>query len=307
MARLNFAVTLPALLSVFHVSCRDAVSDRYQGVGEGVSVIAVERQGLQDPRAVVYDSLSDSYLVANGYLNGSDREVGFLSRLSPQGKIIDLKWIDGAGPHIELENPAGMLLYKDLLYVADLKCLKAFHRDTGTMAWTACPETAQRLNDVTVDHSGALYVTDGGTELDSLAPPFRTVYRVDARGVAEAFVGTDIGAPTSILATQRGIFVTNAAGVLYQVGAQASTEVLRSAGSELAGLTAAGNGSIAFASAGDSAVYYLKAKYGGTRADLFTLIRPVDGPGDLGYDSRRHRVLVPERAADRVLFIDLGG
>ncbi|MGH2396883.1 MAG: hypothetical protein ACRDFW_07825 [bacterium] len=58
-------------------------------------------QGFQTPESVLYDSRADVYLVSN--INGPavPRNVfavdgnGFVSRVSPSGKVLGLKWIDG--------------------------------------------------------------------------------------------------------------------------------------------------------------------------------------------------------------------
>ena len=59
--------------------------------------ITVEGIGLSTPESVEYYAADDIYLVTN--INGSPFEKddnGFISKVSPTGEMIDLKWIDGA-------------------------------------------------------------------------------------------------------------------------------------------------------------------------------------------------------------------
>src|SRR5687768_9580517 len=59
--------------------------------------IAVRGVGFATPESVLHDPLSDSYFVSN--INGSPLEAddnGFISLLTPEGQVANLKWIDGA-------------------------------------------------------------------------------------------------------------------------------------------------------------------------------------------------------------------
>ena len=67
-------------------------------------------------------------------INGAAAEKdgnGFISRVSPQGVVLDLKWIDGASPGVTLHAPKGMAIVADTLFVTDIDCIRRFHRVTG--------------------------------------------------------------------------------------------------------------------------------------------------------------------------------
>ncbi len=70
---------------------------------------------FQVPESVLYYHNSDVLFVSNivGNPSGEDGR-GFISKLSTQGKIINLKWITG------LNAPKGMAVFNDKLYVADI-------------------------------------------------------------------------------------------------------------------------------------------------------------------------------------------
>ena len=52
-------------------------------------------------------------------------------RVSPEGELIDLKWIDGAAEGVTLNAPKGMVLVPTALYVADIDTIRMFDRVTG--------------------------------------------------------------------------------------------------------------------------------------------------------------------------------
>jgi hypothetical protein len=85
--------------------------------------------GWQTPESVLYDAESDVYLVSN--INGTPLEAddnGFISKVTPDGKITELKWIDGAKDTIKLNAPKGMAISGGVLYVADIDTLHKTRR-----------------------------------------------------------------------------------------------------------------------------------------------------------------------------------
>lgn len=82
--------------------------------------LVVESVGFIKPESVVHDTGHDVYLVSN--INGAvpgQAGKGFISRISPEGKVLALKWIDGAAPGVELYKPSGLAVSGNTLYVAD--------------------------------------------------------------------------------------------------------------------------------------------------------------------------------------------
>ena len=68
---------------------------------------------MRTPESVCYDSVRNQLYVSNINL-GEKEESGFISKLSPDGKILDLKWIVG------LKAPKGLAVSGNNLYVADV-------------------------------------------------------------------------------------------------------------------------------------------------------------------------------------------
>src|SRR5690554_3474022 len=69
---------------------------------------------LKTPESAVYDPVRKLVYVSN--INGSPTELdanGFITALSPDGAIVELKWVEG------LHAPKGLAIQGDRLYVAD--------------------------------------------------------------------------------------------------------------------------------------------------------------------------------------------
>ncbi|HUJ14389.1 MAG TPA: hypothetical protein VL284_11425, partial [Thermoanaerobaculia bacterium] len=118
--------------------------------------------GFQTPESVLYDKDDDIYLVSN--INGNPTEAddnGFISRVNPDTKQIDLKWIDAAKPDILLNAPKGMAILNGVLYVADLTVVRKFDMKSGATKGEVAIPGSTFLNDVATDGT-SIYVTDSG-------------------------------------------------------------------------------------------------------------------------------------------------
>lgn len=110
---------------------------------------------LRTPESALFDPQRNVIYVSN--MNStSDRNDGdgFISRLDAEGNIEDLYWVTG------LNNPAGMALHNNVLYVADADEVVAIATQSGSVLGKYKAEKAKFLNDVAVDDNGTVYVTD---------------------------------------------------------------------------------------------------------------------------------------------------
>jgi DNA-binding beta-propeller fold protein YncE len=135
---------------------------------------------LQSPYSFVNDPIEKSYFISsvNGEAETADNN-GFITKLNPNGKLLNLKFIQGGRDDVTLHAPKGMALVEHVLYVADLDTLRGFDTTTGkpVMALIIRSPAASRsesvptsLNDVTFDGKGLLYCSDQKAN---------TIYRVD--------------------------------------------------------------------------------------------------------------------------------
>ena len=111
---------------------------------------------LRVPESVLYDLKGKVLYVANivGKSDSLDGD-GFISKVSLDGKIENLKWTTG------LNAPKGMGIYKNRLYVTDVYRLIAINLSNGQaeQTWDATDKKAF-LNDVTIDKDGTVYASD---------------------------------------------------------------------------------------------------------------------------------------------------
>lgn len=116
---------------------------------------AWEATGFANPESVLWDAARTVLYVSN--VNGAPPDKdgnGFISKLSPEGKLITEKWVTG------LDAPKGMALAKGRLYVSDIDRLVAVDVGSGKIVKTWAAPGAKFLNDVAVDDKGDVYVSD---------------------------------------------------------------------------------------------------------------------------------------------------
>ena len=130
---------------------------------------------LQTPYSFVNDPIEKNYFITsvNGEAETADNN-GFITKLNPNGKLLNLKFIQGGKDDVTLHAPKGMALVEHILYVADLDTLRGFDTTTGKPVQThtiRSSATGQAsLNDVTFDGKGHLYCSDQKAN---------TIYRFD--------------------------------------------------------------------------------------------------------------------------------
>jgi streptogramin lyase len=258
--------------------------------------VRIQGAGLQTPESVFYDSDADVYLVSN--INGSPVERddnGFISRASPEGAIVALKWIDGAAANVTLNAPKGMGVKGDTLFVADIDAVRLFSRSTGAPLGSRPVPGATFLNDVAVGPDGTVYVTDSGLKAgpQGFAPAGTdAVYRFDAAGRPVAVAkDTSLGRPNGVLADSAGlVVVTFGSGAAFRLDASGKrTDLAKPPAGSLDGVVRLADGSLLVSSWEGKAVYRLAPGAAGwsTAADS------VESPADIGYDTKRQRVLIP--------------
>jgi DNA-binding beta-propeller fold protein YncE len=132
----------------------------------GVNILSAQRlekvwettTELKTPESVIYYPEKDVIYVAN--INGDPVAKdgnGFISVLSPDGKIKNLEWIKN------LNAPKGMAIYKGKLYVSDITQLVEIDIEKGTIIAKYDAPDAVFLNDVTACMNGMIFVSDNRT------------------------------------------------------------------------------------------------------------------------------------------------
>jgi sugar lactone lactonase YvrE len=135
-----------------------------------------EAKGFAQPESVVQDPLTGALYVSS--LNGAIMQKdgnGFISKLSPDGKMLHRDWVKG------LNSPTGLSLHDRTLYVADVDELVEINAASGSIVKKYPAKGAVFLNDVVAAPDGTVYASD---------TPTNTIWRLKD-GVMEAWLADD--------------------------------------------------------------------------------------------------------------------
>ena len=269
------------------------------GTAAAPATITVTGAGLATPESVLYVADDDVYLVAN--INGEPAGVddnGFISKLTPDGKVAELKWIDGAKPDVKLDAPKGMAISGGVLWVADVTVVRKFDAKTGAPQGEVAIKGAMFVNDVAPDGAGGVYVTDTGVDAKFQPAGTDAVYRIGGDGkVTPLAKDKALGGPNGVWAQGDAVWVASGSGELYRVTADGKREdVTKLPKAGLDGLVGLDGGDVLVSSWEGSAVY--RGKPGGEWKEVATGIK---APADIGYDPKRNALLIPKFQDNEVL------
>lgn len=273
------------------------------GAAPAVPDIVVADAGFSTPESVLHDPGADVYLVSN--INGSPLEKdgnGFISRVAPDGTVLDLKWIDGAAQGVVLHAPKGMALQDGKLYVADIDCIRIFDAVSGAVIKGVCLETATFLNDVAPGGAGTIFFTDSGFRAGAAGfEPSGTdgVFRmIDDDRVVQVLKEPGLGGPNGVAVGSRGIMVaTFGSGEVFRLTAEgARTDIMPVSERQFDGLEMLPDGGFMVSSWGDQCVYRI-----GADGAVSKVLEGVEAPADIGFDAERNRLLVPLFNANQVV------
>lgn len=253
--------------------------------------------GFSTPESVLYDPDGDRYFVSN--VNGGPLDVdnnGFISEVGPDGKITKEKWAAAGVNKVTLNAPKGLAIANGQLWVSDIKFVRSFDLKSGMPKENFEIAGASFLNDVSATN-GKIYVTDTGVKMgakDFEPTGTDSVIELDfskpsgqrMRVVAK---GKELGRPNGVWAADKNIYVnTFGSNEVYRLDDKGQKQdVTKTPKGGLDGLVWAGDW-ILVSSWEGSAIY--KGKLGGAFEPVFTNLK---APADIGFDTKRKRVLVP--------------
>jgi outer membrane protein assembly factor BamB len=113
-------------------------------------------EGIQSPESAYFDAGSGFVFVSNiGDGGPTDKDGdGYLSKLTPDGRVVTAKWITG------LNAPKGIRSFGGRLWVSDIDRLVGVDIAQGKIVERVSVPDAEFLNDVACDAQGAVYVSD---------------------------------------------------------------------------------------------------------------------------------------------------
>jgi hypothetical protein len=107
------------------------------------------------PESAYYHAGSNSVFVSsiNGQILEKDGN-GYISRLSPEGKVVNAKWVTG------LNAPKGLRSVGNTLWVTDIDEVVGMDVASGKITSRVKVEGSQFLNDLATGPDGTIYVSD---------------------------------------------------------------------------------------------------------------------------------------------------
>lgn len=149
-------LSLLVLLTVIGMACQSPKSETTEAPKVPTLTLKWESDTLLTTcESVIYDSVNDVLYVSNinGQPTGKDGN-GSIGKLGLDGKILQAQWVTG------MDAPKGMGIYKGKLYVSDINRIHEIDIASGAIAKSIVVDSAQFLNDITIDAAGKVYISD---------------------------------------------------------------------------------------------------------------------------------------------------
>ncbi|MBC7506893.1 MAG: SMP-30/gluconolactonase/LRE family protein [Sandarakinorhabdus sp.] len=253
--------------------------------------------GLNNSESARYDAASDRWLVSNIGPRGADND-GFITLVSPDGTVLDPKWIAGGVGGVTLVDPLGMAIQGNTVYVADTATVRTFDCVSGKPGAAYPIPGAIRLNDLTVDDKGVVYVTDSGND-DTPGAIFRI-----RNGQVSEFAKRDpaLERPNGIAVMADGNIVHGGRGVNLVIRSPAGKivrEITLPIG-RFDGIVALPDNGLLVASQDGHLVYRVPPA-----GKAVAVVSDIPIPAAIGLDTKRHRLVVPQIVASTLTFVDL--
>ncbi len=258
-------------------------------------VLWTATESVASPESAYYDQISGEVFVSN--INGTPLEKdgnGYISKYTIAGQLVQAKWAEG------LNAPKGLRAAKGNLWVTDIDEVVSIDLASGKVNNRYPVRGAKFLNDIAVDDSGVIYVSDtmankifmiknkkvsvfkAGTSLESPNGLY-----IDGGKLVVAAWGTDI----------KPDFSTKEKGHLYSLDlkTKAKTLITTTPLGNLDGLERAKDGSYFVSDWMAGRVY--KVATDGTST---LLIEGLKGAADLGWDQSTNTIIVPRMLEGQV-------
>lgn len=139
--------------ALFLATCLPAIANAQ---GPAPTVAWELTEGVLSPESVYFDKATGLLFlsqIGDGGATGKDQD-GYLSKLTPDGKVVALKWITG------LDAPKGLRSHEGRLWVSDIDQLVEVDIAEGKIVSRTPMPDATFLNDVAIAADGTVYVSD---------------------------------------------------------------------------------------------------------------------------------------------------
>lgn len=280
-------------VSIVALSAQTALAD-----DAGKAIWRVE--GVKNPESSLFDGATNKIYVSS--VNGAPTEKdgnGFVSVLSPDGKMVTSDWATG------LNAPKGMGIHGGVLYVADIDELVAVDLKSGAIKKKYAANGAKFLNDIAVDGEGRIYVSDMAAN---------AIWRLDGERFEIWLESPDLKSPNGLTVTGNDLIVGSWGKMTEGFATKIPGHLLRVSLADKS-IASVGNGKpvgnldgleilsdTEFLVSDWMAGKVLKVKDTGEAVALLDLNQ---GSADLGYDPKTQTIFVPMMKDNAVLAFKL--
>jgi sugar lactone lactonase YvrE len=242
---------------------------------------------LKVPESVLFDKAAQVLYVSN--IDGTNPweadGKGSIGKVGLDGKVIAAEWVSG------LHGPKGMGMFNGKLYVADLGNIVVIDIAAGKIEKSIPVEGATGLNDISIDPSGVIYVTE------YLAKKLYKVENEKAELIAE-----NLTQPNGVLYHNNELFLLDGTGMFKVNTDKSLTKIADGMEGGLDGIeNIEGNNFII--SCWEGALWHVNTD--GTKHLLMDTRAEKRNTADIGFDPATKTVYVPTFFRNTVVAYEL--
>ena len=259
--------------------------------------------GFRAPESAYYDTASGHVFVSsiNGQILEKDGN-GYISRLSPDGEMLDEMWVTG------LDAPKGLRSDGGTLWVSDIDRVVGIDIASGAVTARVAVEGATFLNDLATGPDGTVYVSDSSQSRIYMVRDGRSSVFVEGAELVEQANGLLVDGGRLVLGTigpagGRGRGRGAAAGghlFAFDLASRERTQVTTEPVGGIDGIEPDGRGGLLVTDVFGRRLLHV-APSGAVR----TLVQFDGGGADFGYIAARRLAIVPFLNESRVAAYDL--
>lgn len=262
-----------------------------ESISQEVSASLLNKmEGFSHPESVVLDEKNQVLYVSN--IGGKTEGDGFISKVSKNGEILELKWIT------QLNDPKGLLVMDDYLYVTDNKYLVKMDIENTEITSRMLIEEAVFLNDITADDKGNIYISDTGKS---------SIYKLNtAEEISEWLNTRELEFPNGLLAVGDEIWIAawgeeDGGNVLkVDIGTKQIEKISKKPIGNLDGIQLIGNKSFYISDWATGKIYKMDSK--GNQTEILTAEKSA---GDILFLKEENIVVLPMNHQNEVWWYQL--